>query len=327
MNDRFLKALRGENHETPPIWIMRQAGRYLPEYRMLRESVSLWELFHNSRLATEVTLMPIDRFGFDASIVFSDILVVAEVFGFNLQFPDGKGPQIFPQLISAAEIANLKPRPVEEVLFYVKETILALKKTLQVPLIGFCGGPFTVASYMMEDAKKWLYNDPVSFHQLLSKLTDASIAYLKMQEAAGVNAIQIFDSWAGDLSAPDFASCSLYYLKKIKDALTVPVIFFCRGSSYRASALASAHPAAVSVDWQRPIHEIAAELPPSVALQGNLDPSILQGAPDMLIKAAQEILTSMRGHRGYIFNLGHGILPDTPLANVQRLVDLVRSTS
>ncbi len=320
----FLDALKGKNQGRPPLWLMRQAGRYMPEYRALRERVSLWELFHNSELAAEVTLLPIKRFGFDAAIVFSDILVIAEAFGLTLSFPEGKGPQVHPRLETARDIENLQQRPIVETLGFVKRTIELLKPALNVPLIGFCGGPFTVASYMMRDAKKWLCSDPTSFHLLLDKLTQASIEYLSMQVAAGAQAIQVFDSWANLLDSQEFEELSLRYLQRIVDAIDVPVILFCRGSSLRAHKLASIRPAAISFDWEGDLSAISHTLPQGIAVQGNLDPNLLRGDPEILRESVKRLLGSMRNHPGYICNLGHGILPDTPVENVQLLVEEVQ---
>ncbi len=325
----LLDALKRQNRGRPPLWIMRQAGRYLPSYRSLRERHSLWDLFHNSALAAEVTLLPLKELALDAAIVFSDILVVAELFGLKVHFPEGKAPFVQPLV---ADVNTLTARPAKEVLHYVKETIQLIKPQISVPLIGFCGGPFTVASYLIEQGhketlsktKQWLFTDPEGFHTLLQKITAASIDYLKMQVEAGVQVIQIFDSWAHVLAPAQFEAFSLAYLKEItRQIRTVPIILFCRGSCYRVNELASASPAAISFDWQRDLKTIAQELPSSIAIQGNLDPDLLRGDPHILKENARALLDSMRGHPGYIFNLGHGILPDTPVDNVKTLIELV----
>lgn len=330
---KLLNALKGENKGPPPIWIMRQAGRYLPAYRNLRERHSLHNLFHTSSLAAEVTLLPLKEFPLDAAIVFSDILVIAELFGLKVHFPEGKAPFIEPRVRNGHDVDALQARPPKEALHYVKETIELVVPQLQVPLIGFCGGPFTVASYMIEEGhkdalsqtKKWLYTDPQSFHKLLQKITDASIEYLQMQVEAGAKLVQIFDSWAHVLPLAQFKEFSLAYMEKITRALSVPVILFCRGSCYRARELASVKPAGISFDWQRDLKEIAEEVPERIALQGNLDPDLLRGDPEVLRREVGMLLESMRGHPRYIFNLGHGILPDTPVDNVKVLLECVKN--
>ncbi len=323
MNTLLLKALKGENTERPPVWLMRQAGRYLPEYQALRKKHTLWQLFHEPDLAFQVTHQPLDILGVDAAILFSDILVIAEAFGLKLQFPEGRGPLIEPCVTSSD---NLTLGSVEETLSYVTKTITLLKPTLNVPLIGFCGGPFTVASYMIGDMKKthaWMARDPESFHALLAKITQASILYLKMQEQAGVDAIQIFDSWAGTLPHEQFLDFSVKYLQEMIAALSVPVIVFCRGSSHLASDLVQLKPAAISFDWQRPLHEIRKEVPFSIAVQGNLDPEILKMSPEIVEKETLALLDSMRGDKGFIANLGHGVLPGTPVENVKLFVSTI----
>lgn len=330
---KLLDALKGQNRGAPPFWMMRQAGRYLPAYRALREKHGLWELFHNSALAAEVTLQPLREFPLDAAILFSDILVIAELFGLKVHFPEGKAPVVEPNLQTAQDIDALKALPPQSALSYVYDTIQLLKPQLKVPLIGFCGGPYTVASYLIEQGhketlsktKKWLFTDPASFHRLLQKLTDASIEYLKMQVKAGVQVVQIFDSWAHTLGPQQFDEFSLRYLKKIAAQIDVPVILFCRGSCYRVKELASASPAGISFDWQRSLKEIRAELPSNIAIQGNLDPDLLRGDPKILKENAQQLLKEMRGDPSYIFNLGHGILPDTPVDNVKILVETINN--
>ncbi len=325
MNTLLLKALKGENEERPPVWLMRQAGRYLPEYQALRKKHTLWQLFHEPELACQVTHQPLDILGVDAAILFSDILVIAEAFGLKLHFPEGRGPLVEPCVTS---LEDLEFRGVEETLSYVTKTITLLKPTLNVPLIGFCGGPFTVATYLIGDMKKthaWMARDPESFHALLAKITQASIAYLRMQECAGVDAVQIFDSWAGTLPHGQFLDFSVKYLKEMVAALSVPVIVFCRGSSHLVKDLVELGPAAISFDWQRPLHEIRKEVPAHIAVQGNLDPEILKMAPEIVERETFALLESMRGDKGFIANLGHGVFPGTPVENVKLFVSLIKS--
>jgi uroporphyrinogen decarboxylase len=338
MNELLLEALRCRNSGRPPVWLMRQAGRYMPEYRALRQKYSLWELFHQPELAAHVTLLPIDMLGVDAAILFSDILVIVEAFGRNVQFVENKGPVIDTPINDKSDVDALKIYDIKEIFGYVEKAIQLVKGRLQVPLIGFCGGPFTVASYMIEPGskgelkktKQWIYRDPETFHRLLDKIATASIEYLKLQIDAGVQAIQIFDSWANVLSYQQYEQFSLKYLKQIVDALrytSIPIILFARGSSLFPKELSEIGPSAISFDWQKCLPELRQSVPPHIAVQGNLDP-ILMNAPQEIIKAeVQELLYSMRGDPGFIVNLGHGVLPDAPVDNVKLLVDTVKSFS
>lgn len=334
MNDRLLKALHCENLGRPPVWLMRQAGRYLPEYRKLRATYSLWDLFHHEELAAEVTLMPLKFLNVDAAILFSDILVIAEVFGKTIFFPERGGPYLEHPLQTPEDIQQLKKRPVEEALHYVKKTILLLKPALKVPLIGFCGAPFTVASYWMKqkgsplkNTQEWMAHTPDIFHQLLQKIADASIDYLRMQIDAGVDAVQIFDSWTEDLSEPQFLEFSCKYLKQMIDALKpkgVPIILFCKGSSSRERELSLLNPTGISFDSEKALHEIRKAVPKHIAIQGNLDPLLLKTSITDIKNRVQELLHDMKGDPGFIANLGHGVLPDTPLEHVQCFVDTVQ---
>ncbi|MGE5196117.1 MAG: uroporphyrinogen decarboxylase [Anaerolineae bacterium] len=336
MNDRLLKALRCQNDGRPPIWLMRQAGRYLPEYRLLREKYSLWEMFHQPEIAAEVTRLPLKLLKLDAAILFSDITVIAEALGMKVHFPEKGGPLIEPSL-SRAEDVDRVIKPFDEVaLSHVTRTIQLLKGTLSVPLIGFCGGPFTVASYMAarthrEDwscIQAWLSEDPQSFHVLLDKIAKASIDYLRLQIDAGVEVIQIFDSWAIKLTPLQFWDFCGKYLKQMCDALKtlgVPVIIFCRGSSLIPEKLAEVGADAISFDWHEEIPKLRLRVPPHIAVQGNIDPQILLGSKARLLEKTEEILQSMRKEKGFIFNLGHGVLPLTPVEHVQELVEVVTS--
>ena len=316
---------------------MRQAGRYMPEYRAIRSKHSFLTMCHTPELAAQVTRLPIDCFGMDAAILFSDILVVAEAFDVGLRFEDKVGPLIERPIRSSASIAALPTIDVKEKLGYVAETISLLKPTLNVPLIGFAGAPFTVASYMIEGGsskdlrltKKLMLNDPEAFHSLLDKIAICTIDYLNLQIKAGVNALQLFDSWANFLSMPHFKEFSLAYMKRIVNALSphnVPIILYCKGSSVFAEELATACPAGISLDWNADINKIRERLPPSIALQGNLDPDFLYAPAPLLKSAALNMMESMKDQPGYIFNLGHGILPDVSPDAVRLLVDTVKSS-
>lgn len=335
MNTLLLDALQCRNRGRPPIWLMRQAGRYMPEYRALREKHSFLEMCHQPELIAEVTQLPVRVFGMDAAILFSDILVIPEALGLGLRFEEGAGPLFERPITSPQDIDKLPEIKVEESLKYVAQGIKMVKPHLNVPLIGFCGAPFTVASYMIEGktnrelrkTKMWMMQDPKSFHLLLNKLSDLSIEYLHMQINAGVQAVQIFDSWASVLGYSHFKEFSLAYMKKIVEAIKgkVPVILFCRGSSTFAPELAKVGPSAISLDWNANMASMRPLIPPTVALQGNLDPDILYAPVSVLRKEVTKLLHTMHGDPGYIFNLGHGIHPDVTVSNVKALVECVQS--
>lgn len=335
MNTLLLDALLCRNTGRPPVWLMRQAGRYMPEYKALRSKYSFLDMCHQPELIAEVTQLPLRAFGMDAAILFSDILVIPEALGLGLQFEDGIGPIFERPLNSALDIETLAKVQIQDSLSYVAEGIRLVLPDLKVPLIGFCGAPFTVASYMIEGrsnrdlhkTKKWMLQHSESFHQLLDKLSDLSIEYLEMQIAAGVHAVQIFDSWAGTLGYAHFKEFSLAYMKKILDRIMgkVPVILFCRGSSIFAPELAKISPNAISIDWNANIASLRPTIPHSIALQGNLDPDILYAPTNVLKQEVIKLLQSMHGDPGYIFNLGHGISHDVPVDNVKTLVECVQS--
>lgn len=332
MNDLLLKALACEAVPRPPVWLMRQAGRYMPQYRAIREKHSLWEMFHRPDIAAAVTKLPLELLGVDAAILFSDILVIVEALGLSILFPETGGPRVEPAIKTGEQVALLNYIPVEESLSYVFETIRCVKREIDVPLIGFCGGPFTVASYMLdsinhaafEQTKKWVRENPRTLHQLLGLLTEASIAYLKAQVEAGVDVVQIFDSWANVLGDEEFEVFSLPYLKQMIEAMNVPVIVFCRSSSLRAGRLAKIQPAGISFDWHLPMDELRQKVPPTIAVQGNFNPEMLKKTKDQITTEVKSVLTSMQNKRGYIVNLGHGVTPDIPFENVHCFVDTVK---
>ncbi len=331
---RFLSALSAKNVGRPPIWVMRQAGRYLPEYRALRQKYSFLTLAHTPELAAEITLQPIRRFGMDAAILFSDILVIAEAFGVGLAIEEGVGPLIERPLHSSVDVARLQVPAVEEALSYVRSAIDILGKELSVPLLGFCGAPFTVASYMIEGkssrdlkkTKQWMLRDPASFHALLEKIAEASIAYLNMQAAGGVACVQIFDSWANSLAPAQFREFSLKYLQKMVERVTCPVLLFCRGSPLFVEELAKTGARGIALDWSGDV-AVARKRVAHTVLQGNLDPMVLYAPKQTIQKETRCLLESMRHDTAYIFNLGHGVLPDTPLESMETLVDTVQSFS
>ncbi len=333
---KFLQALKCKNSGRPPVWMMRQAGRCLPAYRKLREQHSLEKLFHHPELAAEITAMPVEQLGVDAAIIFTDILVVAEAFGFNVEFVENKGPLITPALTSPEQVERLSAKDAADALAFVYEAIKLAKQRISVPLIGFCGGPFTVASYLVEGGagskelaktKAWLFSHPESFHLLLKKLTAVSIEYLKLQVKAGAQVLQIFDSWAHVLSTPFFLAFCLHYLKEIVHALKptgVPIILFCRGSTFFPQELASIEPTAIGFDWHKELSVLRRHVPPHIAVQGNLDPHLLKASPFVIRSEVQRLLHAMRKDPGFIVNLGHGILPDTPFENAKCFVDTVK---
>jgi len=338
MNDRFLKALGCRNQGRPPVWLMRQAGRYMPEYRAIREKHSFLEMCHHPELVAEVTLLPIKALDVDAAILFSDILMIPEALQVGLRFEDKVGPIIERPIRTAAAVQHLPSGGVCESLQFVAQGIRLLKPQLKVPLIGFSGAPFTVASYMIEGGssrdlrrtKQWMLEDPAGFHSLLEKITAHTIDYLKMQIEAGVDALQIFDSWANYLAYPQFLDCSQRYLRKIVDALRpsgVPCILFCRGSSTFAPDLAALKPAGISVDWNASLATLRRTIPSSIALQGNLDPDILYAPHAVIKQEVKRLLKSMQNDAGYIFNLGHGLCPDMSVDAVRTLVDTVKEST
>lgn len=335
MQKRFLNALAYKNHSSPPIWLMRQAGRYLPEFRALRQKYSFLELCHQPELAVEVTQQPLKRFGFDAAILFSDILVVAEALGAGLHFKEGVGPVIVSSIRQASDIEGLRHTSAAETLGYVGEAIRCLKSCLEVPLIGFCGAPFTVAGYLVEgghsDAlkrtKQWLFCEPAGFHRLLERVTAMTLDYLKLQIAAGVDAIQIFDSWAMHLPPAQFREFSMPYIDRLireVKSLGIPVIFFCRGAAAFLTTLRTLAPTGLSLDWGCDLAAVVPHLPHGMAIQGNLDPDLLYAPLKVVESEISRLLGPIKGHPGYIFNLGHGIKPDTPLDAVYTLVETVR---
>ena len=335
----FLRTLAGESMWPPPLWLMRQAGRYLPEYRAIRaEAGSFLEFCYNPTTTVEATLQPIRRFGFDAAIVFSDILVIPDALGQRVSFESGEGPRLTP-ITDARGLGRLHETVDLDHLAAVFKTITELKRTLPqgTPLIGFCGAPWTVASYMVAGrgtpdqapARILAYRDPGLFQELVDKLVQASIVYLRRQVEAGADAIQIFDTWAGVLPAGEFERWSLAPIAAIVAGVrathpATPIIVFARGAGPRLLELKDATGAdALGLDTSIDPHWAARTLPAATVLQGNLDPLALLAGGPALDAAVGRILAAFR-HRPHIFNLGHGILPETPIANVERLVELVR---
>ncbi len=320
MQNRFLAALKNQNRGRPPVWLMRQAGRYLPEYRALREKYSLRDLFFTPELAADVTLMPVERFGVDAAILFSDITAIAPALGLKLSFDEGPvvDPWITPGKQLRIDATQLEP---------IYETVRLVKQKTAVPLIGFCGGPFTVASYLIErhdgrfeSVKRWLKEGDLQ--PLIDLLTDVSISYLRGQIAAGADAIQIFDSWANTLVGDEFHRYSLDPIRKIVEAVDRPVIVFMRGSAKLAALIETTGAAAISVDWDKPLPLVRQEV--RSVLQGNLDPDYLFQSPAEVSLATRRLLEEMRGDPGFIVNLGHGVKVGTPIESVAAMIDTVK---
>jgi len=344
---RFLRACRALPVDRTPVWLMRQAGRYLPEYQKTRaQAGDFLTLCRTPELACEVTLQPIARLGVDAAILFSDILVPLPAMGIDLSFTE-EGPRVEP-LRSGAAIAALKtPDPADWA--YVPEAVRLIRRELagKVPLIGFAGAPFTLLTYAVEGktskqfthTKKLLFGSPADAHALLGRLTDTTVTYLRDQVAAGAEALQLFDSWVGVLGNEEFATFVTPYVTRILDELRplgVPLIYFAHGGSHLYEAVGKLPADVMGVDWRLPIDVAAARLgidaaaprdlekPRPVAIQGNLDPGILLGERSLLEQRVRDIL-ERAPRRGHIFNLGHGIVPETPVENAQALVELVHS--
>jgi uroporphyrinogen decarboxylase len=336
----MLRVLAGEALTPPPVWLMRQAGRYLPEYRAIRSRVGgFLELCYTPALAGEVTLQPIRRFGFDAAILFADILVVPDALGQGVRFVEGEGPRL-DAIRSETELARLSPSATRPKFARVFETVAKVRQDLprQTTLIGFCGAPWTVATYMVggqgsadqADARLWAYRDPAGFQRLIDLLVDVSAEYLSGQVDAGADVLQIFDSWAGSLPDEQFRSWVIEPTKRLVARLkerhpSVPIIGFPRGAGGQAAAyVAETGVDGASCDTSMPLDFIARELSPRTVVQGNLDPLLLVAGGPALDRRVAEILAAL-AQRPHIFNLGHGIVPQTPPEHVARLVDLVRA--
>ncbi len=331
----LIESLHCTNKGRPPVWLMRQAGRHLPQYRTLRSKYSFLELCHQPELIAEVTLMPIREYGMDGAILFSDILVIPEAMGVGVRFEDSVGPIIDRPMTCMKDVHGL-PLPDMEKLQFVRKGILSTKGQLGVPLIGFCGAPFTIASYMIEGkssrdlkaTKKWMLSNPEGFHELLSKIADWSVDYLNMQIEAGVEAVQLFDSWANVLGERQFQEFSLHYMDSIlKRIKKIPVILFCRGSSCFYPLMAKAKPSAIGLDWNCSLPEVRKKVGYPIALQGNLDPDVLYAPLAKIREEVNHLLEGMKGDHGFIFNLGHGVAPDVTVEAVRTVVECVQGSS
>ncbi len=330
----FLKACRREKTSYTPIWIMRQAGRFLREYRELRENVSFLELCHTPQLAAEATLMAVDRLGVDAAIIFSDILLISEPLGVGLSFDAGEGPRIHRPVRTRQDVENLKEVD-PAALGYVYEAVRITRRALKpdVPLIGFCGAPFTVASYLIEggssrhfrQTKTLMYRDPAAWHALLEKLCRGLASYLNEQIAAGAQAVQLFDSWVGCLSEADYRAFVLPAMKWLLHAITpgTPIIYFGTDTTVLLEAMREAGPDVLGLDWRVDLAATWGRIGHDLAVQGNLDPVVLFATPSEIQRRTRAVLDSVRGRPGHVFNLGHGVLPETPVDHVHALIDAV----
>lgn len=345
-NDRLLKAIKKAPLDRTPIWIMRQAGRYLPEYRKVREKAgSFMALCKTPELACEVTLQPIKRFNLDAAIIFSDILTIPDAMGLGLYFTEGKGPAFSRFIETKNDIVRLH-LPTVESLSYVYDTIRLVKKELNdsIPLIGFCGSPWTLAAYMLEGqsrpgfprVREWMASDESTLRILLEYLADSVMLHLLYQIAAGCDVVMIFDTWGGLLEKTHYEKFSLYYIeiiiKKLKDALakkalSVPIILFTKGGHKWLTQMAASGCDVLGIDWLISLKEARALTQNKIALQGNLNPSILLHSPPEIEKAVEEVLASFGQGSGHIFNLGHGITPEVPPEHVEILVNAVHEKS
>jgi len=344
-NDLYLRALLRQPTDRTPLWVMRQAGRYLPEYRELRDQAgSFMNLCSNPELACEATMQPIRRFGLDAAILFSDILTIPDAMGLGLYFAEGEGPRFEHVIDSAEDVARLSSVDPWESLRYVMDAVSLIRRTLDgaVPLIGFSGSPWTLATYMVEGGssknfakiKNMIYGDPQTAHQLLDKLADSVCAYLNAQIESGAQAVQIFDTWGGVLAPEMFREFSLAYLAKIVAGLhrshagqRIPVVLFCKGCNAHLEALADTGCDALGVDWTISLREARSRVGERVALQGNLDPATLLTNPGVIEHQVKATLESYGHGTGHVFNLGHGITPDVPPEHMTVLLDSVRRFS
>ena len=332
MNDRFLKACRREPVDKTPVWFMRQAGRYMADYRALRQRYSLLQICREPELAVAVTLQPVDVIDVDAAILFSDLLIPFTPMGLNVDFVKGEGPSISNPIRSGEDVDRLRQFEPREALGYVLETIRLLRRELEgrVPLIGFGGAPFTLAAYAIEGGpstsyaatKAFMYSQPEAWHRLCGRFAAMMAEYLKAQIAAGVQAVQVFDSWAGALSRADYREFALPHTTRILSALKasgVPVVHFGVGTTAILRDIAEAGGDVVGVDWRQPLDEAWDAIGHDRGIQGNLDPTLLLGPEDRLFAGADDVLRRAKRRPGHIFNLGHGVLPNTALERVQAL--------
>lgn len=335
-NDLFLRALRGEVVERPPVWMMRQAGRYLPDFRKLKAEHDFFSRVQNPEMATAITVMPIDQVGVDAAILFSDILVIPQAMGVEIKMVESKGPVVTNPIKNISDVDALSTSDVVGNLDYVMQAIKLTLNELnnRIPLIGFAGAPWTIFCYLVEGsgsksfdkARQFCYAQPEAAHKLLNKITEATIQYLKAKVQAGVHAIQLFDSWAGVLDAQSYKTFSHQYNKQIVAAIreSVPVILFERDAKISHTEQAQSGASAIGLDWTATPAAVRAATNNNITLQGNFDPAKLLTTPELIRKEAHAMIQAF-GTQRYIANLGHGILPNTPVENAMAFVDAVKN--
>ena len=336
-NSLFLRACRRESVERTPLWLMRQAGRYLPEYQKIRSKTTFLELCKNSSLCAEVMLVTVERLQVDAAIIFSDLLPILEPLGFNLEFAAGEGPVIYNPVRSAGDLSRVHELTDLNRLDFVFDTVRKTRAGLNanIPLIGFAGAPFTLASYCVEGSgsrhyaqtKRFMYQEPAAWHDLLALLTRAVVVYLNAQIAAGADCVQLFDSWVGCLGPADYERFVQPHMQKLFAGITpgVPVIHFGTGNPALLPLQSAAGGDVIGLDWRVQFAAGWQMVGEHKAVQGNLDPTVLLGTRDEITRQAQDILHQAAGRPGHIFNLGHGVLPNTPVENVLHLIDVVKA--
>ena len=334
-NDLFLRALKGETVERPPVWMMRQAGRYLPEFMAIKEKYDFFTRCQTPELASEITVQPIRRYGMDAAILFSDILVIPQAMNIEVEMKPNFGPYLPHPIRSQKDLDRVIVPDVHETLGYVMEAIKATKEKLndEVPLIGFAGSPWTILCYCVQGqgsktfdkAKELCFTQPLVAHELLQKITDTTIAYLKAKVVAGVDAVQVFDSWGGMLSPTDYSEFSWQYIQQIIDALKdeTPVIVFGKGCWFALGDMAKSGASALGVDWTCSARNARYLSGGKITLQGNFDPARLLSPPAVIKKMVHQMINEF-GKDSYIVNLGHGILPYVPVENAKAFIDAVK---
>ena len=332
----YLQACRLQQAEHVPVWFQRQAGRSLPEYRKIRGNGSILRTIENASLTAEITMQPIHRYGVDAAILFSDIMVPINAIGFRIDVVPGVGPTVEHPFRTKEDLNRLRPLEPETDTSYVLEAVRLLTQQLDVPLIGFAGAPFTVASYLIEGepsrnhvrTKSLMHSDPILWHRLMERLSDISISSMRSQVVAGASAVQLFDSWAGALGPADYKEHVLPHSRRVFEELAdlgVPRAHFGVGTSEILSLMSEAGADVVGADWRVPIHEVRRRVGPGTAVQGNLDPAVCLGDWPAVAKQTRRILMEAGGKPGHIFNLGHGVLPETNPEILRQIVDLVHT--
>jgi len=336
VNDRFLRACRRQPVDATPVWFMRQAGRYMPEYRALRATRSLLDICRVPELAIEVTLQPVKRIDVDAAILFSDLLLPLAPMGLTFDFVKGEGPAFDDPIRAAADVERVRPIDPVEAMSHVLDTIRGLKEVLEVPLIGFVGAPFTLASYAIEGGpskdfartKAMMYTEPEAWHTLCARLADMAGTYLRAQIEAGADAVQVFDSWVGHLNQRDYREFALPHTARLFSHiadLDVPSIHFGVGTSMLLADMKEAGGSVIGADWRMPLDRAWEVIGHDRGIQGNLDPTLLLGPVGRLREGVEDVIARAAGRPGHIFNLGHGVLPMTPLSAVQRVAQWVHA--